>query len=128
MRAERDRENRPTRADQFLRLFGKPARLQSCECERTNDPTLSQTFQLVSGELVNDLLTHRSNRLTRLVSSEKADAEIVDELYWSAVSRPPTTEELQGTLQHLQNAPDRRQGLEDILWGLINSNEFLLRR
>ena len=57
------------------------------------------------------------------------DAEIVDELYWSAVSRPPTPEELQGTIQHLQNAGDgRRQALEDILWGLLNSNEFLLRR
>ena len=127
-RSERDRDNRPTRADQFLRLFGKPARLQSCECERTNDPTLSQTFQLVSGELINDLLVHRSNRLTRLLASGSSNEEIVADLYWSSVSRPPTAGELQATLQHLQSVDDRRRGLEDILWGLVNSNEFLLRR
>jgi hypothetical protein len=123
-----ERGNRPTKADQFLSLFGKPPRLQSCECERASDPTLSQTFQLVSGELMNDLLTHRACRVTRMISEQRPDADCIDELYWSTLSRPPTDEERQATTLYLQNAADRRRGLEDLLWGLLNSHEFLLRR
>jgi hypothetical protein len=120
--------SRRTSAEQFLKLFGKPQRLQSCECERTNDPTLSQTFQLVSSGLLNDLLTETDNRLGRLIASGKSDAQIIDELYWSALSRPPSPDELEGTLSHFRNGGDRRTNLEDLLWGLLNSNEFLLRK
>jgi hypothetical protein len=30
--------------------------------------------------------------------------------------------------QYLAGTAERRQRLEDLLWGLLNSNEFLLRR
>src|SRR5207247_431846 len=39
-------ENRMVEAEKFLALFGKPARLLACECERSSDTTLGQTFQL----------------------------------------------------------------------------------
>lgn len=117
-----------TTAEQFLKLFGKPARLQACECERTNDPTLSQTFQLVSGGLVNELLTVRDNRLGRLLSTGKSSDEIIDELYWATLSRAPTDEETKAATKYLLGSPERRARLEDLLWGLLNSNEFLLRR
>jgi hypothetical protein len=122
------KKTRHTPAEQFLKLFGKPERLQSCECERTNDPTLGQTFQLVSDGLLNDLLTRSENRLGRLIESGRSDGEIIDELYWSALSRPPSSDELEGIMAHLRNGGDRRANLEDLLWGLLNSNEFLLRR
>jgi hypothetical protein len=122
------KKSRQTSAEQFLRLFGKPQRLQSCECERTNDPTLSQTFQLVSDGLLNDLLTEADNRLGRLIAAGRSDEEIIDELYWATLSRPPSPDEREGTLAHLRKGGDRRANLEDLLWGLLNSNEFLLRR
>lgn len=126
--AVRDREQPPTLADQFLKTFGKPPRLQACECERTSEPTLSQAFQLVSGPLVNELLSRRDNRLGRLAESGRRTDEIVDELFWSALSRPPTDEELRDARAYVNSTGDRRDHLEDLLWGLINSNEFLLRK
>jgi Protein of unknown function (DUF1553)/Protein of unknown function (DUF1549) len=125
---EGKRSSKRTTAEQFLKLFGKPPRLQSCECERTNDPTLSQTFQLVSGGLVNELLTARNNRIGRLLAAEKSDAEIIDELTWATLSRPPAEEEKKVAIQYLSSSADRRERFEDLLWGLLNSNEFLLRR
>ncbi|MSR58948.1 MAG: DUF1549 domain-containing protein [Planctomycetaceae bacterium] len=125
---ERERNARGSDADLFLRVFGKPLRLQSCECERSGEPTLGQAFQLVSGELINKLLVDPGNRLGQLLSSGKADAELIDELYWAALSRGPSSEEQQSTLDYLAKGTDRRSKLEDVLWSLLNSNEFLLRQ
>jgi hypothetical protein len=126
--AVRDRDRTPSIADQFLRTFGKPPRLQACECERSSEPTLSQAFQLVSGPLVNELLSRRDNRLSRLPESGRSTAEIVEELFWTALSRPPTDKESRAAIDFVDSTGDRRAHLEDLLWGLVNSNDFLLRR
>jgi hypothetical protein len=126
--AIRDRDRSPSLADQFLKTFGKPPRLQACECERTGEPTLGQAFQLVSGPLINELLSRRDNRLGRLVDSGRPTADIVDDLFWTALSRPPTEDERRASREYVDSAPDRRAHLEDLLWGLLNSNDFLLRK
>lgn len=128
VRAVRERDRRSSSADQFLRLFGKPQRLQSCECERTNEPTLAQTFQLVSGALINGLLAANDNRFSRLLADGNTNAEVIEELYWTALSRAPTAEELQSSAKFLAASGNRRTALEDLVWGLVNSHEFLLRR
>jgi len=126
--AIRPRDRRPSEADQFLRLFGRPGRLQSCECERTDESTLSQAFQLVSGPLLNDMLTRSENRLGRLLAKKRPPREIVEELYWGALSRAPGPEELSAAVEHLQSAANPRPALEDVAWALLTSDEFLLRR
>jgi hypothetical protein len=126
--ALRDRDMRASNADQFLKLFGKPPRLQSCDCERSSEPTLSQTFQLVSGPLVNELLSERDSRLGQLLKATRPTAEIVDELFWTALGRPPQAQELAASVKLVDSSGNRRAHLEDLLWGLINSNDFLLRR
>ncbi len=127
VQAMRFRHNGAARADQFLVLFGKPPRLLTCECERSTESTLSQTFQLVSGPTINELLTRRDNRLGRLLASNRPNAELIDELYLAALSRPPAGEESRRVLAYLDQSADRRAALEDVLWGLVNAKEFLLR-
>ncbi|HET6884449.1 MAG TPA: DUF1549 and DUF1553 domain-containing protein [Pirellulales bacterium] len=124
----RSRRRRASADDQFLLLFGKPPRLLTCECERSTESTLSQAFQLVSGPTINELLSERHNRLEALLAAGKPGREIVEELFLSALARHPTAEEAQMTADYLDGATDRRAALEDILWGLLNSKEFLLRR
>ena len=126
--SNRERNNAQSEADRFLKLFGKPPRLQSCDCERSDETTLGQTFQLVSGSLINRMLTTNGNTLDSLATSQKKPSEIVTELYWMAITRSPNQDELSATVQFLEKSKDRRQAIEDIAWGLFNSNEFLLRR
>jgi hypothetical protein len=125
----RSKDRSRTSGDQFLKVFGKPQRLQSCECERVAESTLNQAFQLVSGELINEMLSRRGNRLAEFAAdTQRSNSDLITELFWSALSRAPNPAELDTFKRSLDSAADRRQTLEDITWGILNSDEFLLRR
>lgn len=124
----RRRDGGPTSADQFLTTFGKPPRLQSCDCERSDETTLSQAFQSISGTLVHQLLTEPGNRLDLMIRSNRPVRELVIDLYWISLSRPPTDDEIEQASRYIERAESPRVGLEDVSWGLLNSHEFLLRR
>lgn len=126
--AVRRRDGGATGADQFLTTFGKPPRLQSCDCERSDESTLAQTFQLVSGSLVNQMLSAPGNRIDQLIESNRNPQDLVSDLYWATLTRSPSADELAQTIRYMDSSESRRQALEDVLWGLLNSNEFLLRR
>jgi hypothetical protein len=122
------RYSRPENGDLFLSLFGKPGRLQTCECERTTETTLAQTMEMVTGEVITELLSADDNSIQRSVSSDQSTSEFLDELFWSAVSRAPTTDELQRLEAHVLASENRMSGLQDAVWAVLNSNEFLLRQ
>jgi len=123
----RRRDGAPTDAELFLKAFGKPERLLSCECERSDEATLVQAFRSISGEPLQSLLANPNNRLARLISAGRSDAELLDELFLAALCRPPTPKEQEALLARLSQAADRRAALEDVAWGLLNAKEFLLR-
>ena len=112
----------------FLKSFGKPERLLTCECERAADPGVLQAFQLLTGTLAAELLADPNNRLGAMLKAGASDGEMLDELYLAAVARPPTSAERAGLLKHVADAKDRRAAWEDVAWGLVNSKGFLLRR
>ncbi|MST93897.1 MAG: DUF1553 domain-containing protein [Pedosphaera sp.] len=114
--------------DKFLAAFGKPPRLVCSESERSNDTTMGQAFQFVSGPLLNELLTRQKNRLGRLVASGQDERAMLTELYWATLSRPPAGAELGRLAPRLKAANDKRAALEDIEWALLNSKEFVFRR
>ncbi len=117
-----------TDIDRFELVFGKPPRLIASECERTNEPTVGQAFQLISGPVIQDLLTQSSNRLNGWIQSGKPTDEIVGEMFWTVLSRAPTAAELAGATKHLEDAKEKRAAAEDLMWALFNSKEFLFRR
>jgi hypothetical protein len=124
----RQRGQKQPETEKFLFVFGKPVRSLSCECERSDDTTLAQVLQLITGKLLNEMLAKNDNRLGRLLKEGKSDADIVEELYLAALNRYPKAEEKAAAGALVVRAKDRRAALEDILWGLLNSKEFLLRR
>jgi len=81
--------------NRFALAFGKPPRLIASDCERTNEPTVAQAFQLLSGPVSNDLLTRKDNRIGALLANTRPDAEIITELYLAALSREPSAAELE---------------------------------
>jgi hypothetical protein len=112
----------------FLRQFGKPERLLSCSCERSDNTTLAQALQLIAGNLLDTGLRTPDNRLGKLLKAGKSNAEIVDELFLASLCRLPNDRERSVLAVRIENAPDRRTALEDVLWGLLNSKEFMLRK
>jgi hypothetical protein len=113
--------------NQFLQAFGKPERLLTCECERSESTTLTQAFQLINGETIKSRLESGFNRISRLMDAKASDDAILDELTLAALCRFPTDRERAAASAHLAKSNDRRKAWEDLAWALLNSKEFLLR-
>jgi len=112
----------------FLTSFGRPDRVQTCECERTNEPSMAQALHIANGDTLNQKLAAKDNRVDKLLASGKPDGEIVEDAYLLALSRLPTAKERGGMLKQLTEAKspeDRRGVLEDVFWSLMSSQEFL---
>ena len=111
----------------FLKTFGQPARELACECERESDSNLAQALQLINGPTINDKLRSPTNRVGRLMQAGKSDKEILEDLYYNTLSRPPSGEDEKIAMAHIAKVKDRRRGFEDLHWALINAKEFLFR-
>ncbi len=111
----------------FLKTFGQPARELACECERESDSNLAQALQLINGQTINEKLRLPNNRIGRLLAAKTSDLEILNELYLSTVSRPPTAADIKTAMDYVAKSLDKRKGWEDVHWALLNSKEFLFR-
>jgi hypothetical protein len=127
VRPEAKGQRRANQLDRFLELFGKPPRLLTTDTERSCECNMGQAFQLISGPAVNEMLSEKENRITRLIAANKLNREILDELYWTALMRAPSDKELGDLLSRVDGATDRRAAFEDVLWGLLNCREFVFR-
>jgi len=109
----------------FLNTFGKPRREAVCECERTSDGNIGQALALLNGDTVNGKIVHPRGRLQELLRAGKPDAEVVEELYLATLSRRPNSTEMNDAATLLRSSSSKSEGFEDLLWGLLNSREFL---
>jgi hypothetical protein len=113
-------------ANDFLKMFGRPARVSACECERNVEATVSQVLHFLNSPRIQGKLEHERGMIARLVQVSKSDTELVNELYLTFFSRFPTDQERSNALQYLQRFPDqRRHAVEDLAWSMLNSMEFL---
>ena len=85
-------------------------------------------MHIANGDTLNLKLADKGNRLTTLLSSGKAEKEVIEETYLICLSRLPTEKEAAGMHQVLTGAKspeEKRLALEDVFWGLMSSREFL---
>ena len=112
----------------FLQTFGRNQRRITCECERSDEPSMVQVLHISNGNTINGKLSAKDNRLKLLLETHSDDYEtLLDELFLSALSRYPWKHEQTEMLSLLKEAePEaRRVILEDIAWSVISSREFL---
>jgi hypothetical protein len=114
-------------ASYFLKSFGRADRIATCECERTNEPSMAQALHIANGDTMNDKLAAKGNRVDQLLNSNQPNEKLVDEAYLIALARAPTSAEKTKATEVLSTATeaDRRTTLEDLFWALMSSKEFL---
>ncbi|MFN4261874.1 MAG: DUF1553 domain-containing protein [Gemmataceae bacterium] len=108
----------------LLDVFGRPPRKITCECERSTQPNIAQALHLLNGDFINQKIEAGTGRIAQLVQAKKPLPEIIDELYLVTLSRPPRAEERTAALAGIAAAPTPREGVQDLLWALLNSREF----
>jgi hypothetical protein len=109
----------------FLDVFGRPMRETPCECERPREANLAQALQLLNSVDLQKKLGSSQGRLDSLLAAKKSDAEIVDEFYLAAFGRLPRSQERETILAYITARDDRKSALEDVLWAMLNTKEFL---
>ena len=114
-----------TRGGYPMKIFGRPDREKTCDCERSNEPSVAQALYLINDSEVLEKLASRQGRLPRLLRTTQNDRQLITELYLTALSRYPTERELSIQLEHVAAAPSRTAGMRDVLWSLLNVREFV---
>ena len=92
----------------FLKSFGRPERLLTCECERTDEPSMAQVLHIANGDTINEKLAAKGNRIDQILTAGEPDEKIVEDAFLSTLSRYPTEEERGRLLAELSSAAGGR--------------------
>ncbi len=109
----------------FLRVFGQPARDGLGEF-RDDSPSLRQQLMMLNGKA-----THEAARVGLLEPLHKTIAENPDDAtpairhaYRETLTRLPTPDELADARAIIAGARSTHDGMADLRWALLNSQEF----
>jgi hypothetical protein len=90
-----------------------------------NQASTLQALMMTSTQQVNQsVLATKGSRLEKLVTSDKSDRDVIEELFLSTLARRPTPAETEVALHAFEK--DRKRGVENVQWALLNGIEFIL--
>ena len=123
-------------ANGFLSAFGRPERIATCSCERSNEPSVAQALHLTNGDTLNNKLKSDQGQAKVYAESGDKDSELILDLFLTTLTREPSRQELQSLEKVLMDARNssndpeiskrlRREAWEDIFWAILTSEEFL---
>jgi hypothetical protein len=146
----RDVENRaigpaPNAGDRYLLVaFGKPERVITCDCARSNDASLVQTIFLLNdsalrgridnGGWVQQLRQQQQQRRQQIVqqggglpgSARLPPDPLIREVFLRTVSRPPHDDEWKEARNVVASANGTVDGIRTLLWTMLNTKEFIV--
>ncbi len=110
----------------FLDAFGRPNASQECPCERDKKSSVVQALHLMNSSGLQDKLSRENATVRKLEKSGKPTPQIIRDLYLATYCRLPQDAEMKTALAHFASPGiDREMGIEDVLWSLLNSAEFV---
>jgi hypothetical protein len=121
---------------EFLTSFGRPPRILCDAAERSSAPSIAQALHVINGDTLNRKLSAPDGFAALALKLGLSEARILDHLFLSAYSRYPNEAEKMTLLDALSRSrvttgsleaqrEARRQALEDMMWALLTSKEFL---
>ena len=112
----------------FLEIFGRSIRETPCECGRSYEPSLSQLLHLMNSQETQNKIGDSKGRVAMHVAAKTPDEPFIEELYLRAFGRQPRQDELATALEYIKTEPERKAALEDLVWALLCSKEFMFNR
>jgi hypothetical protein len=112
-----------------LETFGKPKRNSAvqCDCERDGTASVLQVLALANHPHVWAKIGDEKGQVARIVKEISGDERRIEELFLVALGRLPSDEERGACRKYLQAAESGQKGLQGLMWGLLNTKEFLLQ-
>lgn len=101
----------------FLEMFGRPTRDTGLASERSHQLSAAQSLHLLNSNHIRQKI-HQSERVKDLLISPGG----AEEVFLDILSRRPTEQEYSVSLNMSAYGPTR-----DLVWALINSDEFLFQ-
>ncbi|HEX4131442.1 MAG TPA: DUF1549 domain-containing protein [Pirellulales bacterium] len=112
---------------EFLKLFGKPQRMEACECERDDGSNMLQALYFINGDPILGRIGSPKSRIAQLVKQESGDDALIEQLYLWSVCRNPSNAEKKLAREHFKSYEGRRlDAAQDFTWALLNSRDFML--
>ena len=108
----------------FLDTFGRNLRESPCECGSSGDPTMAQALHLLNAPEIELKIQAVDGSITQLAKSKLTNEQLINVISFQTLGRPPTNKETRIGSQ-LLTTEKRRQGIEDFIWVMMNSYDFL---
>lgn len=129
--------------DKWVRQFFRLYRTEENDEDNQINGTIPQALELMNGTLVRSALNpdHSDKKATgviaEVIDSKSSDAVKIRKLCLAALSRNPTSREISLFKKYVQERVRKRggsvsknvalaEGLQDVYWAYLNSNEFVL--
>ena len=109
-------------------LFGKPQRMEACECERDNSSNMLQALHFINGKSILGRVQNPGGRVAQLLKQKLADEQLVDRAVPLVAGPPPQPRK--SSRSHGNSSPPtaskQAEAAQDLMWALLNSKDFLL--
>lgn len=118
----------PLTSSRSLDILGRCDRSSSCDDPAAGPSPLSKLLHFFNGEFLNGRLNASGSRLQNLLAEGVQPKDIIKEYYLAAYSRFPTQKESEFWLAELHKFDinsNRDQFLEDFVWSLMTSRDFI---
>jgi hypothetical protein len=110
----------------LLESFGLPNSSENCPRERDNRSSIIQALHLMNSSELQLKLADKNGHAARLVKAEHSPSKIVDEVYLTLYSRWPTDDEKLIAVEGINSYKNNlKKGVEDLMWALMNTAEFV---
>ena len=94
--------------------------------QRDLEGSIQQALLMMNNRALQNKL--RNSELKKRLMQTKDNRQLVDELYLDVLARTPTPSEVDRSLKHLKEVQNRSEAVDDLVWVLINSTEFITKR
>ena len=109
---------------EFMDAFDRPNSSSDPPCVRINQPSVVQSLHMMHSENLQSKLASEKGWIETLINSGLSNDATVEEVYLKLFCRLPSDGERSIAVSSLLGG-DARAGLEDLVWALLNSAEFV---